>query len=76
MGTPQQPTSGERVFKPCVDPDLCTGCGTCECTCPAVFQLGDDELSHVIDENPPESEWDAVRDAADGCPSEAISIEE
>ena len=53
-----------------------TGCGACEMTCPAVFQLGDDGLSRVIDKNPPEAEWDAVRDAADGCPSGAISIAE
>jgi ferredoxin len=61
-------------MKPVVDHDLCIGCGLCEDLCPDVFQLRDDGLSHVINENPGEDLYDCTRDAADGCPVDAISI--
>jgi ferredoxin len=48
----------------------------CEETCPEVFRLGDDDVADVIvGEIPPEAE-DAAREAAEGCPVEAIKIEE
>lgn len=62
-------------MKPIVDHDLCIGCGVCEETCPEVFKLGDDGLSHVIEENPGNELYGPIRDAADLCPVEAISIE-
>lgn len=62
-------------MKPIVDHDLCIGCGICEDTCPEVFQLKDDGLSYVIDEDPDPQLYGAVRDAIDLCPVEAISIE-
>jgi ferredoxin len=45
----------------CVDPELCGGCGPCVDICPETFAA---ELE------------DACREAADSCPSEAISIAE
>ncbi len=63
-------------MKPIVDEDLCIGCAACEDECPQVFKLGDDGLSHVITENPGPDLYDCVRDAADVCPTSAISIEE
>lgn len=63
-------------MKAIVDPDECTGCGTCESICPDVFELRDDGLSHVIDEDPPESLNDCIEEAMDECPVEAITIAE
>lgn len=63
-------------MKPVVDWDLCIGCGNCESECPEVFSLEDDGLAHVITENPGEDLYGCVRDAADSCPVDAISIEE
>jgi ferredoxin len=63
-------------MKPKVDQDLCIGCALCEDTCPAVFKIEDDGYSHVIDEDPPEDQWDCARESADICPTEAITIEE
>ncbi|PKQ16980.1 MAG: ferredoxin [Actinobacteria bacterium HGW-Actinobacteria-7] len=63
-------------MKPTVDEDLCIGCGACEDTCPEVFELGEDGVSHVITTSPDLELYGCVRDAADGCPVSAISIGE
>jgi ferredoxin len=63
-------------MRPVVDRDLCIGCSLCADTCPAVFEMRDDGYSWVIDEDPPEDQWDCVRESADICPVAAITIEE
>lgn len=63
-------------MKPVVDRDLCIGCGLCEDTCPEVFRLGDDGIAVVIAEDPSPELYGAVRDSAEMCPVDAISIEE
>lgn len=59
-----------------VDEDLCIGCEACEDVCPDVFRVEDDGISHVIREEVGPELYDCVRDAADGCPTDAISITE
>ena len=54
--------------------DICTACGLCVDTCPEVFEMGDDVAQVIVDEVPPEQE-DAVQQAADECPVEAIIAE-
>ena len=54
--------------------DTCTSCGLCVDTCPEVFDMGSDKAEVIVDEVPPESE-DAVQQAAEECPVEAIIIE-
>jgi ferredoxin len=54
--------------------DTCTACGLCVDTCPEVFEMGDDMARVIVDEVPEEHE-DAVQQAADECPVEAIIIE-
>ncbi len=54
--------------------DSCTACGLCVDTCPDVFQMGDVMAEVVVDKVPAELE-DAVQQAADECPVEAIIIE-
>ncbi len=58
-----------------VDPDLCTGDEICVQVCPEVFEMEDDKAVVKMDEIPEELQ-DSVREAADSCPSEAITIEE
>lgn len=59
-----------------IDVDLCDGCGVCEQVAEEVFELNDDGVAEVIlDPVPPEHE-DAVREAAESCPTEAIILEE
>lgn len=63
-------------MKPVVDRDLCIGCGVCEEACPEVFRLAEDGIAVVIAEEPGPELYGPVRDAADMCPVEAISIQE
>lgn len=62
--------------KPTVDHDECIGDGICEQVCPEVFELRDDGLAHVINENPDEPLQDKVDEAIEECPTGAISWEE
>lgn len=56
-----------------VDPDLCIGCGLCPELCPEIFELGDDDLAHVIAEEI--DDVDCAIDARDSCPVSAISFD-
>lgn len=63
-------------MRPVVDRDLCIGCGLCSDTCPEIFRLEDDDLAHVITENPGHEQYDCIREAEEVCPVTAISIVE
>jgi len=54
--------------------DSCTACALCVDTCPDVFEMGPDIAQVVVEQVPPELE-DAVQQAADECPVEAIIVE-
>ena len=58
-----------------VDEDACVGDGTCAEMCPEVFEMEGDLAIVKLDRVPDELE-DAVREAADHCPVEAIIIDE
>ncbi|MHC4570891.1 MAG: ferredoxin [Planctomycetota bacterium] len=54
--------------------DTCTACGLCVDTCPEVFEMGSDIAEVTVDGVPSEFE-EAVQQAADECPVEAIIVE-
>jgi ferredoxin len=58
-----------------VDLDKCADHGQCVFAAPEVFQL-DENGTLVYEPTPDESLRDAVEEAADVCPMQAISIED
>jgi ferredoxin len=53
-----------------VDESLCTGCGLCAANCPDCFEMGDDNLAHVVASS---CSCD-LKEVADQCPVNAIAI--
>jgi ferredoxin len=59
-----------------VDKDACIGCGACADTCPEIFKMEDDGFAEAY-KNPVPSEFlESAKEAAEGCPTEAIHLEE
>ncbi|MBA4180486.1 MAG: ferredoxin [Anaerolinea sp.] len=56
-----------------VNHDVCEGHGKCQAAAPEVFELRDDDLSHVLVENVPEALKEKVERAIRLCPRQAIS---
>lgn len=59
-----------------VNEDACIGCGSCCAIADSIFEIGDNGLSEVKKEEVQEDEKQAVRDAAEACPTGAIEVEE
>ena len=55
---------------------MCIGCGACVATVPEEFDFNDEGLSFAVNETVNASNEDKVKDAANGCPTSAIKIEE
>ena len=62
-------------MKASVDPDLCIACGLCVSTCPEVFDWDDDGKASAKAEEIPSELEDSAKEAADGCPTDAITTE-
>jgi len=60
------------MAKVVVDKDLCTGCGLCVESCPAIFEMNDDNVAQVKASE--DSNCDLKR-VAEECPVEAIKVE-
>lgn len=58
-----------------VNKEACIGCGACAAICDNVFQINDEGLSEVINEDVKNDDEQAVQDAVDSCPTGAIEIE-
>ena len=55
--------------------DLCQNHGQCVFAAPQVFELDEEGELVVLDDEPDESLRAAVEEAADVCPTQAITIE-
>jgi ferredoxin len=65
------------AFRVSVDRDACIGSGLCLARISAVFDQSDDDgLVVLLDATPGPEMHEAVRDAADHCPSGAITVSE
>ncbi|MFV0260584.1 MAG: ferredoxin [Acidimicrobiales bacterium] len=63
-------------MKVVVDYDLCESNAVCMGIAPEVFEVREDDFLYVLNENPPPDQWEKVREAAERCPKQAISLEE
>ncbi len=59
-----------------VDFDLCESNAICMAVAPEVFEVRDDDFLYVLNENPPAELHEKVREAADRCPKQAITVED
>lgn len=63
-------------MKAFVDRDECIGCELCVSICPEVFDMDDECITIVKVDVIPADVEDSAKEAAESCPTEAISIEE
>ena len=59
-----------------VDYDLCESNGLCMASAPEIFRLDDDDMLHVLVEQPPEELREKAEAAVFRCPKRAISLVE
>jgi ferredoxin len=59
-----------------VDFDVCASTGACAQVAPEVFEVRSDGYLYILQEEPDEALHEAVRQAADLCPTAAITIVE
>jgi ferredoxin len=57
-----------------IDPAKCMGSGNCLFWAPAVFGLSDEGVAFVAAQPVDEATSQQVRQAAEGCPTQAISV--
>ena len=62
-------------MKAIVDQETCIGCGLCPDLCPDIFEMDGDKAVVKTETVPPEAA-PSCREAADGCPVDAIAIDE
>ena len=55
-----------------IDAERCMGSGNCAFWAPATFDINDQNLAYVID--PEGDSEDKIRNAAEGCPTQAITL--
>jgi ferredoxin len=59
-----------------VDYDVCASTGSCMQVCPEVFEVRSDGYLYILEEEPGEELRGKVEQAAELCPTGAITIEE
>ena len=57
-----------------VDRDKCEGLGMCESMAHEFFEVDDDDVMHVLDETPAESDRKEVAAAVASCPVQALTL--
>ena len=57
-----------------VDYDKCSSNAVCMGIAPEIFEVRDDNFLYVLQEEPPESEREAVTEAVRLCPTKAITL--
>ncbi|MEW6081272.1 MAG: ferredoxin [Bacillota bacterium] len=60
------------MAKPVVDPNLCIACGLCADMCPEVFEMGEEHA--IVKDDADCDSAGCCQDAAEACPTEAITL--
>lgn len=63
-------------MKVSVDRGLCEAHGVCMSIDPEIFDLGEDDVLVILEENPPETKRSAVEQAVIRCPRQALSLQD
>jgi ferredoxin len=58
-----------------VDFDMCASTGGCMQVCPEAFEVRSDGYLYVLVEEPGDDLIDKVNEAADACPTAAITVQ-
>lgn len=72
----RDPGDKEPQMKVTVDYDLCESNAICMAILPQVFEVRDDDLMYILDENPPEEYRSKVEEAVRRCPKQALTLED
>lgn len=56
--------------------DVCASTGACTQVAPELFEIRSDGYLYVLDENPPKEMREKAVQAADLCPTGAITVED
>ncbi|EDY53185.1 ferredoxin [Streptomyces clavuligerus] len=67
-------TTGPDGARVTADRGACIGAAQCVYSAPAVFDHDDDGVVVVVDPRPGPQVWDAVREAVDLCPVQAVLL--
>jgi ferredoxin len=59
-----------------VDRDKCEGLGMCEAMAHEYFEVDDDDVMHVLNDSPDESEREKVYAATQACPVLALTLQD
>jgi len=70
--TPERQKKTARIAKIYVDRDLCIGAASCVAIAPGVFQLDEENIAYVVDQNAADNE--TILLAAQSCPTKAIIL--
>ncbi len=62
-------------LKVVVDFDLCESNAVCMAVAPEVFEVRDDDFLYVLNETPGPELVEKVRESAERCPKQAITLE-
>jgi len=63
-------------MKVVVDFDLCESNAVCMAVAPEIFEVRDDDFLYILNEEPDDAQADKVREAAERCPKQAITLSE
>ena len=58
-----------------IDSTRCSGIGMCEGMLPEFFEVSDDGHAHLLTDDIPADRFAELREAADSCPTQSVSVE-